>query len=342
MIASNNTAMHAGGTSDLCNAGSKLPLLIVLSINCNQTLYISKHEKHPYLYREEKSYKEKGQQMSEPGVTRLRKHPTFLVYKRTRTKEKEGNFDRQRAGVLVVVAAAALVRDMDIALADLTGYTLGSRSNRAHGNWDTASADRPSSLAVTDDSALSATTRRNRGWGSTRNTSGGKTDERSAPGGSRRSRHRRRRRRRGGGSSAGARCGVIARNNCDSGADDLRAGVLVFDGNNTLGDGAAVAGVRTEQVRKSIETGLGGLSTTDGNSSTLHVHLSVSKTVEPGPCNNGLAGGEVRGNLEVEKRQGVLTIGRFKVTSSLDWMVSLPRGHDSPPGGLGRIGVISD
>lgn len=240
-----------------------------------------------------------------------------------------------------MVAAAALVRDMGIALADLTRYTLGSRSNRAHGNWDTASADRPSSLAVTDDSTLSATAGSNRGWGSTRNTSGGKTDERSAPGGSRRSRHRRRRRR-GGGSSAGARCGVIASNNCDSGADDLRAGVLVFDGNNTLGDGAAVASVRTEQVRKSIETGLGGLSTTDGNSSTLHVHLSVSKTVEPGPCNDGLAGGEVCGNLEVEKRQGVLTIGRFKVTISLDWMVSLPRGHDSPPGGLGRIGVISD
>lgn len=36
------------------NARSKLPLLIVLSINCNQTLYISIHEKHPYLYREEK------------------------------------------------------------------------------------------------------------------------------------------------------------------------------------------------------------------------------------------------------------------------------------------------
>lgn len=238
-----------------------------------------------------------------------------------------------------MVAAAALVRDMGIALGDLTRYTLGSRSDRTHGNWDTASADRPSSLAVTDDTALSATARRNRGWDSARNTGGGKTDERSAPGGSR-SRHRSRHRR--GGSSAGSRCGVIASNNCDSGADDLRAGVLVFDGNNTLGDGAAVVGVRTEQVRKSIETSLGGLSTTDGNSSTLHVHLSVSKTVEPGPCNDGLTGGEVRGNLEAEKRQGVLTIRRVKVTISLDRVVSLPRGHDSPPGGLGRIGVISD
>lgn len=228
---------------------------------------------------------------------------------------------------------------MGIALADLTGYTLGSRGDRAHGNWGAISADRPSSLAVTDDGALGASARGNRARGGTRNTSGGKADERSAPGGSRSRRRRSRNRRR---STAGSRCGVIASDDCDTSADDLGAGVLVFDGNNTLGDGAAVAGVRTEQVRKSIESGLGGLRTTDGNSSTLHVHLSVSKTVEPGPCNDGLAGGKVRGNLEAEKRQWVLTIGRVEVTISLNRMASLPRGHDSPPGGLGRFGVISD
>lgn len=237
-----------------------------------------------------------------------------------------------------MVAAAALVGDMGIALGDLTRYTLGSRSDRAHGNWDAASADRPSSLSVTDDGAIVTAARSNRGWGGARNTGGGKTDERSAPGrSSRRSRHRRRNR-----STTGARCSVIARNNCGSSADNLRTRVLVFDGNNTLGDGTAIVGVRTEQIRESIETGLGGLATTDGNSSTLHVHLSVSKTVEPGPCNDGLAGGKVCGNLEAEKRQDVLTIGGVKVASSLDRVVSLPRGHDSPPGGLGRIGIISD
>lgn len=111
---------------------------------------------------------------------------------------------------------------------------------------------------------------------------------------------------------------------------------------NALGDSTAVTGVCTEHSRESIETSHGGLTTTNGDSSTLHVHFSVSKAVEPGPCNDSLAGRKVRGNPEVDERQDVQSIAGLKVTSSLDRVVSLPRGHDSPSAVLGGLGIIGD
>lgn len=244
----------------------------------------------------------------------------------------------------LVVVAAALVGETGITLGDLARLALGSRCDGAHRDDSASSADRPSSLTGADDGTLSATTGGNWACGGTRDTGGSKTDEGSASGrrrtlsrrGSRRGSNRR------GISAAVTRRGAVASNGCNSSADDLGTGVLEFDGSNPLGDGTAVTGVSTEHGRESIESSLGGLGTTDGNGSTLHVHLSVSKTVEPGPCNDGLASGEVRGNLEAESWERVLAVSGFEIAGSLDRVVSLPRGHDSPSGVLGRIGVISD
>lgn len=240
------------------------------------------------------------------------------------------------------VVAAALVGKTGIALGDLARHTLGSGSDGAHGDSNTSSTDRPSAHTGTNDSTLSATTGSG-GWSGARDTGGSKTDEGSASG------RRRRLARssgngRGGssaGSRAGSRCGVVTRDDRGSSANDLGTRVLVLDGDDTLGDDTAVAAVRTEQVGESIETILGGQGTTDGNSSTLHVHLSVSDTVEPSPCNDSLASGKIRGNLEVEQWQHMCRIG-IKIALSLDRVVPLPRGHDSPPGTLGWVGIISD
>lgn len=237
------------------------------------------------------------------------------------------------------VVAAALVSETVITLGDLASNTLGSSSDVTHGDSVASSADRPSSRAGTDDSTLSTSTGSGGRGGETWDTEGSKTDERSASG-----RCRGLARSSGdwwAGSGAGSRCGVVTSDGGGSSSNDLGTGVLVLDGNNTLGDGTAVVGVRTEQVGESVETSLRGLRTTDGDSSTLHVHLSVSETVEPSPCNDSLSSGKIRRDLEAEKWQHVRSIG-IKIARSLDRVVSLPRGHDSPPGALGWVGIISD
>lgn len=236
------------------------------------------------------------------------------------------------------VVAAALVSETGIALGDLARHTLGSRRDGTHRDLGTFSTDRPSAHTGTDDSTLSATGIGGGGRDSTGDTLSGKTDEGSAFG-----RVRRPTRSSGNwrGSRAGSRCSVVTSDDRGSSSNDLGTRVLVLDGNNTLGDGTAVVGVRTEQVGESVESSLGGLRTTDGNSSTLHVHLSVSETVEPGPCNDSPTSRKIRGDLEVEKWQHVRSIG-IKISISLDRVVSLPRGHDSPPGALGWVGIISN
>lgn len=238
------------------------------------------------------------------------------------------------------VVAAALVSETVITLGDLASHTLGSSSDVTHGDSVASSADRPSSRAGTDDSTL-RTSAGSGGWGGEAwDTDGSKTDERSAS-----SRCRGLARSSGdwwgAASGAGSGCGVVTSDGGGSSSNDLRTRVLVLDGNNILGDGTAVVGVRTEQVGESVETSLGGLGATDGDGSALHVHLSVSETVEPSPCNDSLSSGKICRNLEAEKWQHVRSIG-IKIALSLDRVVSLPRGHDSPPGALGWLGIISD
>lgn len=230
---------------------------------------------------------------------------------------------------------AALLRDSAITL-DLTTEALGSRSDRTHGDSLASGADRPGIARVAGDGAFSTTSGDDGCLGAA--DSGGKTGERSAPGGAR----RRRRWGRGRGSSTAARLGAVACNSRGSSADDLRAGVLEFDGLNVLGDTTTVVGVCAEHGRESHESSIRGLATTNGDSSTLHVHLSVSNAVEPGPRNDSLAGRKVRGNPEAERRQGARSITGIKVASSLDRVVSLPRGHDSPSAVLGGPGIIGD
>ncbi|KAI6761568.1 hypothetical protein HG531_002121 [Fusarium graminearum] len=66
--------------------------------------------------------------------------------------------------------------------------------------------------------------------------------------------------------------------------------------------GAAVANVGDEHGG-AVAHGRGTLGATlDGDSSTVHVHLTVTNLVKPAPGEDGLAGGSIRGNLEVERR----------------------------------------
>ncbi|KAI6769720.1 hypothetical protein HG530_004349 [Fusarium avenaceum] len=85
--------------------------------------------------------------------------------------------------------------------------------------------------------------------------------------------------------------GVVA--DIGTGVGELKIGSLL--------GGAAVANVGDKHLR-AVAHGrctLTGAST-NGDGGTVHVHLTVTNLVEPGPGEDGLAGGSVTGNLEVE------------------------------------------
>lgn len=121
----------------------------------------------------------------------------------------------------------------------------------------------------------------------------------------------------------GTGLGAITRDGGSSSTEDLRTGILELNGLDTLRDSTSITRVGTEHIWESVESGSGGLGTRDNNSGALHIHLPVSKSVEPGPCDNCLTSGEARRNLEVERRQDMSSVWG-KIAIGLDRVVAFP------------------
>lgn len=113
-----------------------------------------------------------------------------------------------------------------------------------------------------------------------------------------------------------------------------------------LGSGAAVdvgdehAGeIAAALLNGSLLFGALGGATLDGDGSAVHVHLTVTDAVEPGPGHGVLATADAIGDGEVEVSGDLVGLTAREVTLRVDGAATLNGLDDHPVGVLGRIAV---
>jgi hypothetical protein len=137
--------------------------------------------------------------------------------------------------------------------------------------------------------------------------------------------------------------------------NDVLSGILEGDGVDGGRNLTSVSRGGTEhggecQHSRCLGKGAGSIvDSVDLDGGTLHVHLTVSETVKPGPGNDGLSRRKSGRDGELERRKRV--IGRdggsretvLEVTlQALDGVVSLPRLHHTPDRVLCGREVVGD